>query len=302
MNKQVKGFVAGILAAVFYGTNPLGALPLYADGINCGTVLFYRYGLAMALFALVLTLKGERLGITRREALHLGALGGVFALSSLTLFESFLHMDAGLASTLLFCYPIMTAVIMMLMFHERLTLSTLLAIALAMGGIGLLYHGGAGARVSTLGFALVMLSSLLYAIYIVAVNQWKSRLSSLKFTFWVILFGWITVVAYGLVMGQPIQLLHGTRQWACAVQLAVLPTVLSLLLMTVSIKYIGSTPAAIMGALEPVTAVAIGVCLFGEAFTLRFAVGIVLILMGVLLVITRGHVPHPRLHLLHRRH
>jgi len=285
MNARVKGFVAGILAAVFYGTNPLGALPLYAQGINCSSVLFYRYGIAVLLFALIMLMRGERLTVRPGHAIRLATLGAVFAFSSLTLFLSFRYMDAGIASTLLFCYPIITALLMTLLFHEHITWHTALSIGLAVAGIALLYQGDGDANVSKLGFALVMTSSLLYAVYIVAVNRWTSSMSSLKFTFWVVFFGWITIFACSFLAGESIQMLHGVGQWGWAIQLGILPTVLSLFLMTVAIKHIGSTPSAILGALEPVTAVAIGVCIFDEAFTWRLAAGIVLILSGVLLII-----------------
>ena len=49
--------------------------------------------------------------------------------------------------------------------------------------------------------------------------------------------------------------------------LALIPTVVSLVLMTVAVHAIGSTPTAVMGALEPLTAVVIGVTIFGELFT-----------------------------------
>jgi len=307
MNAKVKGFIAGILAAVFYGTNPLGALPLYADGLTSSTVLFYRYGLAVVMFSILMLARGENFRIRWGHAIKLASLGVIFALSSLTLFLSFHYMDAGIASSILFCYPIITAVLMTMFFHERVTWTTTLSITLAVLGIALLYHGDGEANVSKLGFALVMLSSLLYAMYIVAVNQLNKNIfklegprlrvenrdetddfrqvSSLKFTFWVVLFGWITIVVYAFLAGENIQMLHGVKQWAFATQLALLPTVLSLFLMTIAIKNIGSTPAAIMGALEPVTAVAIGVCLFGEAFTPRLAGGIFLILCAVTLIV-----------------
>ena len=54
MDSRLKGILCGIGAAVSYGMNPLGALPLYADGINTNTVLFYRYGLAVIFLALFL--------------------------------------------------------------------------------------------------------------------------------------------------------------------------------------------------------------------------------------------------------
>lgn len=72
-------------------------------------------------------------------------------------------------------------------------------------------------------------------------------------------------------------------------------------MMTLSVKYIGSTPTAIMGALEPLTAVMIGVTIFGETFTARLAIGITMILMAVILIIAAKsvHTPHWHLRLKH---
>lgn len=289
MDQRVKGFAAGILAAVFYGTNPLGTLPLYADGINSGSVLFYRYGLSVAFFFVWLLVRGESLKIRWGHAIKLALLGTMFAMSSLTLYESFHYMNAGIASTILFSYPIMTALIMVMFYHERVNLRTTLAILLAVSGIALLYRGGGdgGTTLSATGVILVLFSSLLYALYIVYVKQFKVEgMSSEKFTAWIIFFGWIALILFMLFKGEQFQLLHGT-QWLWGIQLALLPTVGSLFLINIAIKLIGATPTAIMGAIEPLTAVAISCLLFGEAFTLRLAVGIVLILSAVILIILR---------------
>ena len=289
VGSHVKGFAAGILAAVFYGTNPLGTLPLYADGINSGSVLFYRYGLSVVTFILWLLLRGESLKIKWGHAIKLAILGAMFAMSSLTLYESFHFMNAGVASTILFSYPIMTALIMVMFYHERVNVRTTLAILLAVSGIALLYRGGGngGTTLSATGVILVLFSSLLYALYIVYVKQFKIEgMSSEKFTAWIIFFGWIALILFMLFKGEQFQLLHGT-QWLWGIQLALLPTVGSLFLINIAIKLIGATPTAIMGAIEPLTAVAISCLLFGEAFTLRLAVGIVLILSAVILIILR---------------
>lgn len=287
MNKTVKGFAAGILAAIMYGTNPLGTLPLYADGINPSTVLFYRYGLALVMFAIWMVAEGESFRIKWGHAIKFATLGTFFAMSSFTLYLSFKYIAAGVASTILFSYPIMTAVLMVMFFHERLTWSTTLAIALAVGGIGLLYRGDGNETLNATGVILVLVSSLTYAIYIVSVNQFNPGMSSVTFTFWMVAFGFIAIYVMALIMDQPIQLLHGVREWGFATQLALLPTVGSLFFMTIAIKNVGSTPSAIMGALEPVTAVVISCSLFHEAFTFRLAIGIVLILSAVILIILR---------------
>ena len=286
-SNQVKGFAAGIIAAVCYGTNPLGTLELYKDGFSSGSVLTYRYLLAVVMFVIVLLFRREHFGIKWGHAIRLAFLGSMFALSSTTLYVSFHYMAAGIASTLLFVYPIMTAVLMTVFFHEKVTWTTSLAILLAVSGVGLLYQGDGNEKLSTAGFALVMTSSLLYALYIISVNRWNTTMSNVKFTFWILVFGLLTVVIFTAISGESFQLLQTPKQWLCGLQLALLPTVLSLFFMTISINLIGSTPAAIMGALEPVTAVIIGVFVFGESFTFQLAIGIAAILAGVTLIIAR---------------
>lgn len=285
MQSKLKGYLCGIGAAVCYGTNPLGALYLYEDGINANSVLFYRFALAVMMLGMLMAARRKSLKVSRRELSLLCALGVVFSTSSITLYFSFCFMDAGIASTLLFVYPVMVAVIMALLFKERLPAVSVFAIMLALSGIAMLYHGDGGATLSTRGVMLVMFSSLSYAVYIVVVNKSPLRMSSMKLTFYVLFFGMLTVLTNSFITGLHIQMLTTPRMWSCAFMLALLPTVFSLVLMTISVHETGSTPTAVMGALEPLTAVVIGVAVFGEQLTPRLAAGIVLILTAVIMII-----------------
>ena len=287
MNSRLKGILCGVGAAVSYGMNPLGALPLYADGINTTTVLFYRYGLAVILLGLFMAVERKSFSITLKEFAIMVPLGVLFALSSLTLFASFHFMDAGVASTLLFVYPVMVAIIMAIFFKERITFVTVLSILLSLSGIALLYRGGDGGVLDTTGVLLVMLSSLTYALYIVIVNKSSLRMSSLKLTFYVLLVGVLLITSCSFFGdGETrIQILTTPSMWLHASILAVFPTIVSLLLMVVAVHEIGSTPTAVIGALEPLTAVMLGVTLFGEELTLRLSIGITLILSAVILII-----------------
>lgn len=285
MQSKLKGYLCGIGAAVCYGTNPLGALYLYEDGINANSVLFYRFALAVVMLGMLMAARRKSLKVSRRELSLLCALGVVFSTSSITLYFSFCFMDAGIASTLLFVYPVMVAVIMALLFKERLPAVSVFAITLALSGIAMLYHGDGGATLSTRGVMLVMFSSLSYAVYIVVVNKSPLRMSSMKLTFYVLFFGMLTVLTNSFITGLHIQMLTTPRMWSCAFMLALLPTVFSLVLMTISVHETGSTPTAVMGALEPLTAVVIGVAVFGEQLTPRLAAGIVLILTAVIMII-----------------
>ena len=295
MNSTLRGTICGVAAAVFYGTNPLGAMNLYHDGITAYTTLFFRFGIAAVMLAVMMLVQRRSFALTRRELLTLIQLGILMGTSSATLYISFNHMDVGIASTLLFVYPVMVAVIMAALFREKVTAATVISILLSLAGISLLNESGDGSPLSVLGVTLVMLSSLSYAIYIVVVNKSHLRLSSVNLTFYVLLFGLIPILGVTFATGGTLQMLVTPRQWIYATQLALMPTVLSLVLMVVAVHDIGSTPTAILGAIEPITAVAIGVVCFGETFTPRLAAGIVLILTAVLLIIGGKHLSPQRI-------
>lgn len=285
MSGKLKGTICGVLSAICYGVNPLGALPLYAEGINFTSVLFYRYSIAFVVLAILLAIQKKSIRLSLRQTLSVAGLGVLFVISSITLFVSFLYMAAGVASTLLFVYPVMVAVLMAIFFKEKVTGITITSILMALGGIALLYRSEGGETLNAIGVALVMASSLAYALYIIGVNKLPFKISSEVLTLYVLFFGTLVLVGVSFCGGGHIQLLHGVKQWGCALMLAILPTILSLTLIAVAIKNIGSTPTAIMGALEPVTALLIGIFVFGESFSLRMGIGIVLILCAVTLIV-----------------
>ncbi len=280
------GIVCAVLSAVCYGTNPFGALPLYQEGVNTSTVLAHRFGLAVILLAVVMLAKSENFKMTRQEFKVLFSLGILFAASSITYYQSFHFMDAGIASTILFVYPVMVAVIMAVFFKERVTVVAVIAIVMSLVGILLLYKGGPGATISVVGIILCVLSSLAYAVYIVVVNQSSIRMSSFKVTFYAMLVCEITLVLYSFTSPELyLQFLPSPRAWFYACWLSIVPTILSLVFMTIAVHSVGATPTAILGALEPLTAVTIGVLVFGETLTPRLVVGILFILFAVMMVV-----------------
>ena len=290
MNAKAKGYILGAIAAATYGMNPLFALPLYKVGMDPDSVLFFRYLFAIPLLGIMLKARGRSFRLQRKEVLPLIGMGLLVALSSLTLFQSYNYMEAGIASTLLFVYPIMVALIMALVYKEKLTGQTICCILLALTGIGLLYKGGNGATLSVLGITLVMISSLAYAIYIVRVNQSTLKnVATLKLTFYVLLFG-LSLFLVRVDFGSSLYLPDKWYLWGNLLALAVFPTAVSFLCTTQAIQYIGSTPTAILGALEPVTAVAFGVTVFGESLTPRLSLGILMIILAVTFIIAGGNI------------
>ena len=282
---SLKGFIFAALSAICYGTNPLGALHLYAQNYSPETVLFYRFFTAALLLLAVMLAKGSRFKITLRECGALVAFGFLFAVSSLTYYASFKYMDAGLASTILFLYPLEVSVLMAIFFKEKIKLWTVVSIVVSMAGIALLYRGGDGVALSTVGLALVFASSISYAVYMVMANRINLQMGSVKMTFYAICFCMSFLLLYSVTLGSGLPpVLTEATSWGWGFMLGLVPTVLSLIFMVKAVKSIGSTPTAILGALEPVTAVSIGVLVFGEILTSRLIAGIILILGSVVLI------------------
>ena len=289
MNNKLKGTLFGVVAAVAYGTNPLFSLPLYAQGMTPDSVLFYRYGTGGALLGLILKLKGESLRLKKQEVLARFLRGVLFSSSSFLLFKSFLYMDAGVASTILFVYPVLVALIMAVVFKEKASWITYGCIGLALCGIGLLYKGDGESGLDVVGMTLVLLSALTYAIYIIIVGRIASlKLPVGKMSFWVIVFGMTVFVVSTRFLTQLQPVPPTLSGWVNVCGEAIVPTVISVLFINISIKAIGSTYAAIIGALEPVTALMIGVFVFGESFTVRIALGALLIVFAVILVVSQN--------------
>ena len=284
VSQKWKGFFCGAMAAVAYGMNPLFSLPLYDEGLSPAAVLFYRYTLAVVLIAILMKLGGKsfRLPLNMLFPVMIGS--ALMGISSLTLFQSYLEMDAGIASTILFVYPVMVAVIMAIFWGERITWSVVLGIIGSLAGVLILYQGD-GSNVNLKGLMLVLGSALSFAVYIIAVRETSlSKVPAEVLTLYVMLFC-IPVFFWRTGWGKELYCIQEWIGWGCIVALAFIPTVVAFFLLALSSRLIGATKTAILGALEPATAVFFGVLVFGEALTQRLIIGLVVIVLSVILVV-----------------
>lgn len=308
-SEKTKGYLYGIIAAASYGMNPVFALPLMSDGMDAVSVLFFRYMLAIPAVWIMMVLRGRNARIGRRRILPCIILGLCMVLSSISLFRSYLFMDIGIASTLLFVYPLLVALIMAALYGETLTRQAVIGLSGTFAGVWLLCDTGTDANISAPGIILVLVSSLTYAIYIVGINRPPVKsVATLSLTFWILVAGAAVLGVIVLTRGYVV-LPRMPWLWINVLLLALVPTVISFLCTNIAIEKIGSTPAAALGAFEPVTALIFGVMLFGEHLSLRSIAGFILIILCVTLVITGEGMTRrvlsvrklfPKVHRLHR--
>lgn len=292
---KTKGYLNGIIAAVSYGTNPLFALPMYKLGMSVNSVLFYRYFFAVILYGISITFfKKINLSLTLKEFIFIFPLSILFALSSVTLFEALKYLDSGIACTILFVYPIIVALISTIFFKEKLTKTSIIAMILALSGIFML-NGGISGHLNPLGVFFILFSALVYAIYMVLVKNLKpiKHMKYEKLTFYVMLFG-LSVFIFNLKFCTELQPITDWRVFACAMALAIFPTIISIETINIAIRLIGSTVTAILGALEPLTAIFFGIIVFDETLTFNRIIGIILVITGAMLIILRDKFKNSR--------
>ena len=289
ISNYTKGLVLAVVSAICYGTNPLGAVFLYEEGLNVSSVIFYRFTFATFFLALFIYFSKISFFISKKELFFLAILGFLFAISAFALFNSFLYMDVGLASTILFIYPIFVALIMFFVFKENLSKIVIASIVITFLGVALLYKSDV-ANVSSFGIFLVFISSISYAIYVVIVNKYL-KIHALLVTFYSMFFCSLTIFLLSFTSNSlNLEPLSSFNMWFFTLFLAFVPTIISLWFLIKAVYLIGSTNASILGALEPLTAILIGVMLFDEKLTFTICVGIFLILFGVLLIILQKRV------------
>lgn len=288
---KLKGYILAALAAAAYGTNPAFAVPLYDHGMNPNTVLFFRYVLGIPLLAILMAFREVSFRLEVKAIWQTVLLGVLMAVSSLTLFESYNYMNSGIASTLLFIYPVIVAVIMMFFFHEKNGPSLFICLLIMFGGLFMLVNPTQGFTLSPLGCLLVLISALTYAFYIVLVNVSEKlrAIPTTKLLFYVLIWGSI-LFAINIGFGNPFTVPESGFEWWNLIALAIIPTLLSLACTTAAIQLIGSTPTAILGSLEPVSAVLLSVFFLHQPITTLEIIGGCLIVISTIIVINNKRV------------
>ncbi|MBQ6186127.1 MAG: DMT family transporter [Bacteroidales bacterium] len=287
--RRLAGYLAGFIAGVSYGTNPLFAKPLLESGVPVLVMLLFRYGISAAILAIWMLAKREQFRVKGNEIALLVLLGILFACSSLFLFFSYEFIPSGLATTLVYLYPVFVALIMVfLRFYP--SWQTWLSIIATFGGILLLSSPSTGASIRIPGIILAVASALSYAFYLVVVNRSKriKNVSEHTLTLYALLTGAFLFAAIRTLQGGSItEGINTASDWGNLIGLAIVPTMISLLTLAVSSRYIGPTKTSILGVFEPLTAILIGTLLFGEPLTMKMGIGVAVCISAVAFMVLR---------------
>ena len=283
--RQLKGVLLAMISSSTFGLIPLFALPAMQEGVGLDSVLFYRFAISAVVVGVYLLLRRVDLRITLKEFGTMFLLGGAYASTSLFLTASYLYIPSGVATTIHFLYPVLVTAIMIAFFKDKISLSVIIATVLAILGVYLLSSGEGEGVTSLKGLFMVLSTVVTYAIYIVGVNKsCIQHMDGLKMTFYMLFCCTIIFGVNILLKGQGLDMMSNTN--------AVVHIFLLALTLILAIQHVGSTTAAIMGCMEPLTAVSMGVLFLGERFGLGQILGVVIVLVAVFIVILSSHPGH----------
>ena len=287
-NSKLKGYVEAIISSATFGTIPLFSIPVLAAGMQISSLLVYRFGFACLLMMIILLYNGKSLRLTFGEGLRLSFMALLYAVSAICLVNGYNYLPSGVATTLLFSYPVFTAILEIIFSHHRLTLPIALSIMLAVAGVAMLsgiITNGFNVK-SSVGLLLELSSGLLYAIYMVAYPNMKIKnMGSLTTTFFVFLMAMLLLALYSLFTTGYIQPIGNINVFFYLLLLGFIPTTISNVTLVMAMKNIDSTSVATLGAFEPLTAMAIGILVFGEPMTWCVGIGFVMIVSAVYILI-----------------
>lgn len=286
---RIKGILYAAVSSSTFGLAPFFSLTLLLAGFSAFEVLSYRWGVATIALTLFGWCSGCSFRLEKKDFLVVLLLSLLRAVTSFSLLIAYQNIATGVASTIHFMYPLAVSLVMMYFFQEKKSLWVMFAVFMSLLGAALLSSGELEAKNgdTIVGLVAACVSVFSYAGYIVGVRMTRAvRINSTVLTCYVMGLG--TVLYFiGALTTSGLQLVADGYTWLIILGLALPATAISNITLVRAIKYAGPTLTSILGAMEPLTAVVIGVFVFKELFTLNSAIGIILILLAVSVVIFR---------------
>ena len=283
MDKQTLGLINGIISGISFGLIPLFSIPVIAAGMGNVSILVYRFFFGSLAMLGMLLLKKTDLRVSLSELCRIAILSLFYIGTALATLECYHYLSSGIATALVYTDPIWCAIIGLIFLGDRfslkLTSSCLFATLGVMMMTGVFTEDG---TFSALGLFWGLLSGLSYALYLIFVPRLRlKRIPSLKLTFYVFFIGMLILAAYAILKEGNIEIVTNPTCWTNLILLGLIPTALSNICVTMSLRLFDSTIVAILGAFEPLTAMVIGIVILGDSWSIMSLGGTFLILLAV---------------------
>ena len=268
---RITGIAYAVISSTTFGLIPLFTISLLTIGVGSPSILCYRFLIAAIAMVVVMLLSRRNFRLQSDQIAVVSFLAILYA-----------------STAIHFLYPLAVTLTMAWVFKERISYIIYIAALVSLLGVALLVWGYHEAGDFGRGVTYALVTVVTYAAYIVGVMRSRaSRIDSIVLTFYILAFGALLFFLYALAT-EGIESLHTLNSWRDVIMLALVCTVLSDYTLILAIKRIGSTQTSILGSMEPLTAVVVGVVYFGERIDTTSVVGLVLIICAIVTVIVQS--------------
>lgn len=191
------------------------------------------------------------------------------------------HLPGGLAATLTATSPIVVMLVAWALIAERPRWASLVGAGVGIAGVALLVLRG-GVRADAIGIAASLGAVALSSLGYVLVKRWQPPVDMVTFSAWQLVAGGLVLVPVAaLVEGAPPEI--DGRGLAGFLYICVIGTALANVAWFTGLRRMPAGAVSLIGLLNPVVGVGLGVALAGEVFGGLQAVGMLLVLGGILL-------------------
>jgi drug/metabolite transporter (DMT)-like permease len=283
-HQKVKGCFYAVFSAVIYGSMPLMAKYVYADGVTPLTLVFLRNLFSIVPLAILAyrEKKTLKIPVSTLPSIGLMSLLGC-CLTPVFLFSSYQYIPSGLATVFNFAYPSFVVMGEILFLRKKVHASSIVSVLLCAVGISMFYTPQEAFNLT--GSALALTSAMTFAGYVLLLSRFDSgKVSGFLFSLYITSIS--SVMTLGLCLVTDNLVFPATMTgWGLCILLSILVTTIAVVLFQQSVFLIGGEATSILSTLEPIVGVAIGVVVFGEAFGIRTFLGTILVILASVITV-----------------
>lgn len=291
---RINGIFYAVISSASFGFSPLFSLGLIAAGLTDFDVLSYRWAIAAIVLMIYAACKKKTLRLNGFDELWKIILLSILrSITSFTLLLGYANIASGIASTINFMYPVVVALCMMLFFGERKSPANIISILISIFGVYLLASGD-GLRVeggnTTLGLVCSIVSALSFGAYYILMKITRAdKIEVVKFTTWIMMLSAVYFIICGLIFDGRITFVTDWKLWLYIAGLGLWSTMVSNFTGVKAVRRIGPTLTSVLGALQPLTAVILGILFLDEHLGIRTVIGIAIIMVTVTFIVVHQH-------------
>ena len=271
-----------ILSSLSFGIMPILAKLAYKRGMTTYAVLFLRFSLAAIMLLCYLIFKKISFRLNKKQifmVIILGVFG--YSATALSLFISYRYISAGLATSIMYIYPVIVTILSFFIYKDKFTFTKIIALLLCITGVFIM-AGKVSGSLNLKGIIFALMSSGFYSFYVIGISHSEiKKINSYLMTFYLSMISGIIM----FIMGESTHTMNLSvitpYSFVCVLILAFISTVVALMAFLKGVKLIGPANASILSTLEPVASLILGWLILKENITFRIALGCVFILTSV---------------------